>query len=381
MSLWVDNQHPVRLDELSYHPQITTQLQIIVAHSTSKVNASGNNFPHLLFTGPNGSGKRTRVSALLRDLYRTNLTDPKKLRLEHKSIKINDSKTVEVSLLSSPYHIELNLSEVGTSNDRVVIMTLIKEIAQTASIATKVISNENQDQDMEEFKRPPFQVLVLHQVELLSRGAQQALRRTMEKYVQSCRLILIASGGSGTGKIIAPIRSRCLEIRIPAPTDAEIAQIMHNTLKNEGMAAANDTTNLFEIVLSSAAGDLRRAILMLEAYTRNNKQVVDFPWRVAIRTICQKIKKEQTPRQLHDIRTNVYDLLQSCVPGDLIIKEVCLHFAAQVERLNAKAVGEILQAAALYEKNLHLGSKPQIHIEAFFASLMATLKKYNLNLQ
>ena len=373
----MDNQQPLRLSSLSYHPHITQQLKTIVAHNHGSNARSESNFPHLLFSGPRGSGKRTRVSALLRDLYHSNLTDPKKLRLEYKSIKVSDSKTVEISLLSSPYHIELNLSEVGTTNDRVVIMTLIKDIAQTASISTKVVSKEDTEESL---CRPPFQILVLHQVELLSRGAQQALRRTMEKYVQSCRLILISSGGSGAGKIIAPIRSRCLEVRIPAPSDTEIDAIMRNILIKEGQVMTKAGESMIQIVLSTADGDLRRALLMLEAYWKNDKQVVDFPWKMAIRSICQKIKKEQTPKQLHEIRTNLYDLLQSCVPGDMIIKEVCLDFATDMAKQSEHAVAEMIEAASLYEHNIHLGTKPVVHIEAFFATLMAILKKFKLSL-
>ena len=62
-------------------------------------------------------------------------------------------------------------------------------------------------------------VVVLNEVDSLSRNAQAGLRRTMVKYTGSCRLILCCEN---SGRIIPPIRSRCLCIRIAAPTPLEV---------------------------------------------------------------------------------------------------------------------------------------------------------------
>lgn len=42
----------------------------------------------------------------------------------------------------------------------------------------------------------------------------------MEKYMTNMRLILCANS---TSKIIAPIRSRCLLVRVAAPTDDQVS--------------------------------------------------------------------------------------------------------------------------------------------------------------
>lgn len=62
-------------------------------------------------------------------------------------------------------------------------------------------------------------VLVLNDVDKLSREAQHSLRRTMEKYSSYCRLILCCNSSS---RVTEAIRSRCLNVRINGPTEEQV---------------------------------------------------------------------------------------------------------------------------------------------------------------
>lgn len=87
-----------------------------------------------------------------------------------------------------------------------IIQELIKEVAQTQQLDTTA--------------KKSFKVIVLNEADGLSKDAQHALRRTMEKYMANMRIIMVCNS---TSKILAPIKSRCFLIRVAAPTQKEVS--------------------------------------------------------------------------------------------------------------------------------------------------------------
>jgi len=90
--------------------------------------ADSEDFPHILFYGPSGGGKRTLTKCLLQALYKTNAVH--KMKSEHKEFKTgaSNSTSVDCVVLSSNYHIELTPSE-SDHHDRVIVQKMIKEVA------------------------------------------------------------------------------------------------------------------------------------------------------------------------------------------------------------------------------------------------------------
>jgi len=201
--LWVDKHRPHKLDDLSYHSDITQRLGSLATHPDT--------MPHLFFYGPSGSGKKTRIAALLRELYGPGA---EKLKLDRRTFVTPTKRTIEVNMVTSSYHIELSPGDAGL-NDRFVVQDIIKEMASNKNIVSATTGGG----DAKPSGKAAFKTVVLTEVDRLSRQAQAALRRTMEKYASSCRLILCCNSQS---KVIEPVRSRCLGIRVAAPTEDEV---------------------------------------------------------------------------------------------------------------------------------------------------------------
>jgi replication factor C subunit 3/5 len=356
--LWVERHRPRTLADLDAHPEVDATLQRL---------AAARDFPHLLFYGPSGAGKKTRVMALLRAHFGDAATH---VRLEHRPLQATESKTIEVALLSSPYHTDINPADAGPTYDRIVVMQVIRELANTVPLGGG------------------FKVVVLSEADRLSRGAQQALRRTMERYVTTCRLVLVCTS---TARLIAPLRSRCLGIRVPAPDTPCVARILRQVAEKERLVSPAIAATPFDAFLTGvaqqSAGNMRRALLTLEA---SKMAKVDFAaaasspsgpsgaipvpdWRCYIAEVAADILAEQTPKQLFEIRGKLYELLSQCIPPDVLLKEI-------VETLLMRAPeavrpGLVLHAAS-YDHTMKMGSKPIVHLEAFVANAMALIKQH-----
>ena len=106
MSLWVDKHRPRTLDKLTYNKNLSQSLEAIVHPSSlvSNLQASSSDFPHLLVYGPSGAGKKTRVVAVLRDLYGPVV---EKLKIDQRVFITPSNRKLEVNIVSSSYHLEL----------------------------------------------------------------------------------------------------------------------------------------------------------------------------------------------------------------------------------------------------------------------------------
>ena len=117
----------------------------------------------------------------------------------------------------------------------------------------------------------------------------------MEKYSPNLRLILLANS---TSNIIAPIRSRCLLVRVAAPTETEIARVLAIVGKKEGYTSCEP---LEQRIAKDSARNLRRALLMFEA-VHAQKCVVNLMWNMMIlanpATATAFLRRRQSHRRI-----------------------------------------------------------------------------------
>mmetsp|Transcript_14987 Transcript_14987/g.45258 ORF Transcript_14987/g.45258 Transcript_14987/m.45258 type:complete len:383 (-) Transcript_14987:85-1233(-) len=373
--LWIDEQRPSSLRQLSYHAALTARL--------TRLAADGE-IPHLLFHGPSGAGKATRIACLLRAMYGAGA---ERKRLDRREFKTPTNRVVEITTVSSAYHIEMRPSDAGIY-DRFVVQEIIKEVASHASLHASGLGGSGKDKedvnpnamDVEDGadekragSKPTFKVVVLMEVDRLSRQAQAALRRTMEKYSSSCRIILCANSLS---KVIEPVRSRCLRLRVPLPTHDDVCEVLTAVCRRKSLQIPPE----FARRLSEASNrNLRRAILILEAsYVQNypfqpDQPVAPMDWEAFIAQLAKELTREQSPAKLMRAREMLYELLTNCIPGDLILDKLT---EALLSNLDASLKPDVVKWAAFYAHRIAVGSKEIFHLEAFCAKFMSLYKRW-----
>ncbi|MAG91547.1 replication factor C small subunit [Candidatus Woesearchaeota archaeon] len=194
--MWTEKYRPSDFSEIKGQKEIVKRVKAFVEQK---------NLPHLLFAGPAGVGKTSLslvvAKKLFKDLWRQNF-------------------------------LELNASDERGID---IIRNKVKDFARTRAIGNV-----------------PFKIIYLDECDALTREAQQALRRTMENYTQTCRFILSANYSS---KIIEPIQSRCVVFRFKQLDKKDIFTLIDNIAKEEKLKIDEKAKEaLFEI----SEGDCRK---------------------------------------------------------------------------------------------------------------------------
>jgi DNA polymerase III, gamma/tau subunits len=209
--IWTEKYRPKTLNEVVGQKHVTERLKAYV---------SSGNMPHLLLTGPAGTGKTTCSLAMAKEMF-------------GEEWKGN--------------FIELNASDERGID---VVRGKIKEFARTAPLG-----------------KAEFKIIFMDEADALTSDAQAALRRTMEKYSKICRFILSCNYSS---KIIDPIQSRCAVFRFSPLTVEDVSEYLNMIIKNENVKIENDA---LEGLVHVARGDLRRAVNSLQVAASLDKPI------------------------------------------------------------------------------------------------------------
>ncbi|KAG8898128.1 Replication factor C (RF-C) subunit [Tulasnella sp. 403] len=346
MPLWVDKHRPRALDDLHYHTELSQRLKAL---------ASSGDFPHMLFYGPSGAGKKTRIACTLRQLFGPGC---EKLKIDQRVFVTPSKRKLDINVVQSNYHIEITPSDVGI-HDRVIIQEILKEIASTQQVDLSA--------------RQRFKVVIINEADSLTRDAQAALRRTMEKYMSNMRLVLCANS---TSKLIAPIKSRCLLVRVAAPDPAEMETVLKYVAKKERFDLPDEAA---KEIIENSQGNTRKALLVMETLHMQspgfdgNLSVIKPDWETYCSRVADLILKEQTPERLLEVRGKIYELLAHCIPPTTIMKTIA-YFVADKSDEAIKA--DIMHWAAIYEVRMRIGSKKIFHLEAWVTKVMSLTKQH-----
>jgi len=195
-SIWTEKYRPKEFSDIHGQEEIVAKIKAFVEQK---------NMPHLLLVGPPGVGKTTLSLVIAKKLFGDGWKE--------------------------------NLLELNASDERGidVVRVKVKDFARTKAIGDV-----------------PFKIIYLDECDALTREAQQALRRTMENYAQTCRFILSANYSS---KILDPIQSRCAIFRFKPLKKENVFTIIDKIAKQENLSLAGDVKEaLYEV----SEGDCRR---------------------------------------------------------------------------------------------------------------------------
>jgi replication factor C small subunit len=312
--MWAEKYRPKRLDEMVDQKEIVDRLRSF---------AKSRNVPHCIFAGPPGTGKTTAALCLARDLYGESYRE--------------------------------HLMELNASDERGidVVRETVKTFARVKSIG-----------------EIPFKILILDEADNMTSDAQQALRRTMERFTETCRFIMCANY---SGKIIEPIQSRCAPFRFThLPREEHDCHMKEIATKEKVKLSAEGLDAIFEV----CSGDLRRAINTLQSAASLGKtidaKVVYSVTGKASPADVQKMLKVAINGDFAEARKQLRDMIQKYgVAGSDILRQIHTEIFRAVEipekwkvRL-AGVVGEV-------DFRLVEGADEEVQLSALLAGLVET---------
>ena len=310
---WVEKYRPRLLGDVVNQKGIIRRLQQFIKDKS---------MPHLIFAGPAGTGKTTSALAMVRGLY-------------GRKMAINTT------------FLELNASDARGIN---VIRTYIKDFAKA--------------------KPPsdiPFKTLILDEADNMTAPAQQALRRTMEKYTKNCRMVLICNYSN---KIIPPIQSRCVVFRFSSLNKEDIKERVKFIANQEQISLTPD--GLIALV-DVSKGDCRRAINYLQSCGTISKKIdQDIVFRVAGEVPSDKIReilKTAIEGQLQFSLKLLNDIIREYgLSGINIIKNI--HREIYDLQISEDLKIELSKLLAESEYRLSQGGTEEIQLQALLANIV-----------
>ncbi|MFA6064738.1 MAG: replication factor C small subunit [archaeon] len=310
---WVEKYRPKNLSEVMGHEEITNRLKSYVEKR---------NLPNMMFSGPAGTGKTSSAIALAKELFGTNF--------------------------------EQNFLELNASDDRGidVVRNTIKDFARTLAF----------DSD--------FKIIFLDECDALTQDAQQALRRTMEKYTKTCRFILSCNYSS---KILEPIQSRCVIYRFKPLGAKEVEKQVGHVANLEKIHVDEKAIVAVNYVCQ---GDMRKALNILQAASTLDKKITE----EIIYSVSSRARPEQVQEMILlalkgkflEARKKLEELMyEQGMSGEDVLMQVYRETMNMDEKdLPDKDKIALVDTIGEYDFRIVEGANERIQLEALLAQFM-----------
>jgi replication factor C small subunit len=309
LEIWTEKYRPKVLDEVINQKHIVDRLKAWVKKGS---------IPNMLFAGSAGVGKTTIALCLARELFGEKWRE--------------------------------NFQETNASDERGinVVRGRIKDFARVKSMGAD------------------FKIIFLDESDALTPEAQQALRRTIERFSNVCRFILSCNYSS---RIIEPIQSRTAVFRFKRFNESEVKEYLKRIVKGEKLDVSEDALKaIYEI----SGGDLRHATNLLQSSSAIGKVTRETVYEVSAQSKPEDIK-DMLDKALHgkfaDARKKLYDMLiTQGLSGEDIIRGIHRHVFEL--KIPEKKKIELIDQIGEFEFRMNQGGSPEIQLEALLAQFM-----------
>lgn len=310
---WVEKYRPEKLQDVVGQKEAVSRLKSYV----EKHNA-----PNMMFSGPAGIGKTSAAVALAKELYGNEF---------------------------SRNFLELNASDARGID---VVRGQIKDFARTLAFGGD------------------FKIIFLDECDALTGDAQQALRRTMEKYTKTTRFILSCNYSS---RIIEPIQSRCIVFRFRPLQAREIEERLKQIAEKESIKLDGKA---LEAIVYVSNGDMRKAVNVLQASSALDSKVSEETvFGVSSRAKPREIK-EMIGLALKGEFIEARNLLDKLMyehgmSGEDVVRQVYREvMEADEKEIPSKTKVALVDIVAEYDFRLVEGANERVQLEAMLAQFM-----------
>jgi len=313
------------------------------------------NFQHLIVYGQVGCGKDFLVNRLLERIYSKAGIELKEY--EYTVTGYSNTKT-KIMIKQSKHHIIIEPNSNGF--DKYLIQEIIQDYAKSELL--NILKH-----------RKLFKIVIINKIDNLSYYAQASLRRTMEKYSNTCKFILISDQLS---KIIEPLRSRCLMIRIPLPTEEQLLETLLHISDKENI---NISYKKLHEIIKKADNRVNNAICLLEmhkysiTYDNNWELLIDNIIYMILDTTINNNKKLYST--MKKIREQFYILFITNISTQMMIRKIMMKLIEKIDNINLRY--NIIEITSIFEQRFNQGTRHIIHIEAYVTQLIKLFTNNN----